>query len=292
MSSEPILFDSEEMDSQNKENMTHNENITQSQQTKETKIKSTQENPSNQINEQPSNEPSKDLPSENELVESQSSQDILDSIGKHPKQVVGVVASTETLLSKDMNNVSPDILDSQTPVENIDNIVPDKPMDFSETPVENDNNPPIAESMELSENTEANRDSENLNHSNDTSEPRDSELMEETEESLGPVEESQGGEKVLGTKSTSNATMSSDKEWSLPLSRVKMIMKTDPNVNIVSAEAAILAAIAAEHFTKFITRETVRITLAKKKKTLLKNHLDEAIQGLEVTEFLEGMMDD
>ncbi|KAL1457410.1 hypothetical protein WDU94_007646 [Cyamophila willieti] len=274
MSSDQLLFDSEEMDSQNKENMTHNENVTQNQ-SKENEIKCAQENPvSQQIDEQSSTyEPSKDAPSGNQLLESQSSQEILDSIGKHPKLIANKL--TEPLLSEEINMVSSDILESQTPVEKIDKIVPDKPMELSETHVENDNTPP-GESMEFSENTEV----------NDTSLPIDSELLEDSH----PANESQDGEKVSSKKSTSNAP--SDNEWSLPLSRVKMIMKTDPNVKVVSAEATILAAIAAEHFTKFITRETVRITLAKKKKTLMRQHLDEAIQGLEVTEFLEGMMED
>lgn len=57
-------------------------------------------------------------------------------------------------------------------------------------------------------------------------------------------------------------------------------------------ESVLILICLQEKFLQFIVQETLRITKSNKKKTMLKQHFDEAIQGLEVTEFLEGMMDD
>lgn len=57
-------------------------------------------------------------------------------------------------------------------------------------------------------------------------------------------------------------------------------------------ESVLILICLQEKFLQFIVQETLRITKSNKKKTMLKQHFDEVIQGLEVTEFLEGMMDD
>lgn len=235
MASDQILFDSEEIYSQNKENM-NNDN-------------SAKDINPNETDKADSTELFSDTIHRNDSFsddQTQNSQEVLDNIARNISKRNGIITdvNSDSLV---VNNESPGAQDTE-------------------------NNESQTESMEFSEEIESEVTAEpNINTTADTS------LIDEDIEH------------APDKKATSG---SSEKHCTLPLSRVKLIMKTDPNVKVLSSEATILAAIAAEKFLKFIIEETARITKSKKKKTIMKQHFDEALQGLEVTEFLEGMMDE
>ncbi|XP_055606891.1 DNA polymerase epsilon subunit 4 [Uranotaenia lowii] len=75
-----------------------------------------------------------------------------------------------------------------------------------------------------------------------------------------------------------------------PISRVKQIMRMDPNVNIVSAEALFLMTRAAELFLQTMSKEAFTHTTTSKKKTIAKRDVDLAIDSVDTLAFLEGMM--
>lgn len=76
----------------------------------------------------------------------------------------------------------------------------------------------------------------------------------------------------------------------LPLSKIKQIMKLDPDVNIVSAEAIFLVTRAAELFVQNLAKEAYTHTAAGKKKTIAKRDVDMTIESVDTLMFLEGMM--
>uniref|UniRef100_A0A182REM2 Transcription factor CBF/NF-Y/archaeal histone domain-containing protein n=1 Tax=Anopheles funestus TaxID=62324 RepID=A0A182REM2_ANOFN len=72
--------------------------------------------------------------------------------------------------------------------------------------------------------------------------------------------------------------------------RIKQIMKLDPDVKIVSAEAIFLVTKAAELFLQTLAKDTSSHTVASKKKTMSKRDVDLAINNVDALMFLEGMM--
>lgn len=308
MASDPILFDSEEFDLQDKENRTNNDNQTSVLDSKETVNEETEGNIEketvNPIQEDSSNIQNKDVSSI-----TQSSQDILDSIcSKFQKKIESKedpptsrskVSDTLKAFSSESDHIAEKFID-EIPNSLLDtgstNEIPSNSSEIFDTPqatlltstnvIPNTLNSEIPDSLLETESAkEANAESMELSGQLD-----DSELLEEPES----VDLAVDTPNIENSESDASKRPSlvSVKHCSLPLSRVKLIMKTDPNVKVVSAEATILAAIAAEKFLKFVIEETWRVTKSKKKRTMMKQHFDEAIQGLEVTEFLEGMMDD
>ncbi|KFB48442.1 AGAP004965-PA-like protein [Anopheles sinensis] len=77
-----------------------------------------------------------------------------------------------------------------------------------------------------------------------------------------------------------------------PLARVKQIMKLDPDVGIVSAEAIFLVTKAAELFLQTLAKDTYTHTIAAKKKTMGLKDVELAIESIDSLMFLEGMMKD
>lgn len=77
----------------------------------------------------------------------------------------------------------------------------------------------------------------------------------------------------------------------LPLSRIKQIMKADPDVNITSQEAVFVVAKATELFIESLARETYAFTVRNKKKTIQRRDLDAAIEATDALCFLEGTLD-
>ncbi|XP_058833594.1 DNA polymerase epsilon subunit 4 [Topomyia yanbarensis] len=75
-----------------------------------------------------------------------------------------------------------------------------------------------------------------------------------------------------------------------PLSKVKQIMKFDPDVHIVTAEAIFLVARAAELFAQTLVKEAHTHTTARKKKTIAKSDVDATVESVDTLMFLEGMM--
>ncbi|XP_047527126.1 DNA polymerase epsilon subunit 4 [Vanessa atalanta] len=77
----------------------------------------------------------------------------------------------------------------------------------------------------------------------------------------------------------------------LPMARIKNIMKMDPDVNIVNAEAVFLVTKATEMFLETIAKETFTYTTQHKRKTITKKDLDVVINKVDCLCFLEGAMD-
>uniref|UniRef100_A0A182JPH5 Transcription factor CBF/NF-Y/archaeal histone domain-containing protein n=1 Tax=Anopheles christyi TaxID=43041 RepID=A0A182JPH5_9DIPT len=75
-----------------------------------------------------------------------------------------------------------------------------------------------------------------------------------------------------------------------PFARIKQMMKLDPEVGIVSAEAIFLVTKAAELFLQTLAKDTSSHTLASKKKTMNKRDVELAIDSVASLMFLEGMM--
>ncbi|XP_052897741.1 DNA polymerase epsilon subunit 4 isoform X1 [Anopheles moucheti] len=75
-----------------------------------------------------------------------------------------------------------------------------------------------------------------------------------------------------------------------PFARIKQIMKLDPDVGIVSAEAIFVVTKAAELFLQTLAKDTSSHTLASKKKTMSKKDVESAIDNVDALMFLEGMM--
>uniref|UniRef100_A0A182WM29 Transcription factor CBF/NF-Y/archaeal histone domain-containing protein n=1 Tax=Anopheles minimus TaxID=112268 RepID=A0A182WM29_9DIPT len=75
-----------------------------------------------------------------------------------------------------------------------------------------------------------------------------------------------------------------------PFARIKQIMKLDPDVGIVSAEAIFVVTKAAELFLQTLAKDSSSHTLASKKKTISKRDVNLAIDNVDALMFLEGMM--
>jgi len=78
---------------------------------------------------------------------------------------------------------------------------------------------------------------------------------------------------------------------SFPLSRVKTIMKLDPEVTLASQEAVSLVSMATRMFVAGLARDAARITAQHKKKTLQRRDLDAAVDADPAYAFLEGMIE-
>uniref|UniRef100_A0A670ZK76 DNA polymerase epsilon subunit 4 n=1 Tax=Pseudonaja textilis TaxID=8673 RepID=A0A670ZK76_PSETE len=74
----------------------------------------------------------------------------------------------------------------------------------------------------------------------------------------------------------------------LPLSRVKALVKADPDVSLASQEAVFILARAAELFVETISKDAFIHTQQGKRKTLQRKDLDNAIEALDEFAFLEG----
>ncbi|XP_045796582.1 nuclear transcription factor Y subunit C-3-like [Trifolium pratense] len=76
------------------------------------------------------------------------------------------------------------------------------------------------------------------------------------------------------------------KNHSLPLARIKKIMKADEDVRMISAEAPILFAKACELFISELTLRSWNHTEENKRRTLQKNDIAAAITRTDVYDFL------
>jgi histone H3/H4 len=66
----------------------------------------------------------------------------------------------------------------------------------------------------------------------------------------------------------------------LPLSKVKSIIKLDPEVNLVNADAVFLVTKATEAFVKQLSAEAFNHAAQQKKKTITKSHVDQSLTML------------
>ncbi|KAL1208305.1 Nuclear transcription factor Y subunit C-6 [Cardamine amara subsp. amara] len=82
-------------------------------------------------------------------------------------------------------------------------------------------------------------------------------------------------------------TMTTDfKSHQLPLSRIKKIMKSDPEVNMISAEAPIFFAKACEMFIVDLTTRSWLHTEESKRRTLQKSDISAAVDRTFTFDFL------
>ncbi|XP_041360305.1 DNA polymerase epsilon subunit 4-like [Gigantopelta aegis] len=82
-----------------------------------------------------------------------------------------------------------------------------------------------------------------------------------------------------------------DKLIKLPLTRVKHIIKTDPDVTLASSEAVVTLAKAAELFIQALSKDAVSKTMTGKRKTIQRKDLDIVMDTRDCYAFLEGAID-
>ncbi|KAL6778130.1 hypothetical protein ACKKBG_A17035 [Auxenochlorella protothecoides x Auxenochlorella symbiontica] len=76
------------------------------------------------------------------------------------------------------------------------------------------------------------------------------------------------------------------KNQTLPLARIKKIMKSDEDVRMISAEAPVLFAKACEFFVLELTQRAWQAAEENKRRTLQRNDVAMAIQHIDVFDFL------
>ncbi|KAF7285858.1 hypothetical protein GWI33_009535 [Rhynchophorus ferrugineus] len=77
----------------------------------------------------------------------------------------------------------------------------------------------------------------------------------------------------------------------LPFSKIKQIMKMDPDCALVQQDAAFLVTKATEMFIEFLTKETYKQLMGNKRKTLTKRDVDATIEVIPQLCFLDGALE-
>ena len=85
---------------------------------------------------------------------------------------------------------------------------------------------------------------------------------------------------------------SSERLIKLPMSRVKSIMKSDPDVTLASMEAVVALSKATEMFIYNFAKDAVNSTIQSKRKTLQRKDLDTILDSKDAYIFLEGALDE
>lgn len=93
------------------------------------------------------------------------------------------------------------------------------------------------------------------------------------------------------THSTDKLPEKSEKLLQMPLTRIKSIIKLDPDVTLASQEAVIMIAKATELFVESLAKESYKYTKQNKKKTIQKKDIDDCIDATEEFAFLEGALE-
>uniref|UniRef100_A0A3B1JTY5 DNA polymerase epsilon subunit 4 n=1 Tax=Astyanax mexicanus TaxID=7994 RepID=A0A3B1JTY5_ASTMX len=75
----------------------------------------------------------------------------------------------------------------------------------------------------------------------------------------------------------------------LPLSRIKALMKADPDLSLASQESVFIIAKATELFVEMIAKDALVYAQQGKRKTLQRKDLDNAIEAIDEFAFLEGI---
>ncbi|XP_061394389.1 DNA polymerase epsilon subunit 4 [Musca vetustissima] len=92
------------------------------------------------------------------------------------------------------------------------------------------------------------------------------------------------------SKTNVSAAASEARLFQLPLTRVRNIMKLDPDLHIASNEAVFLVTRATELFIQSLGVESYTFTAQAKKKTVQKRDVDLAIAAVDSLMFLDGAM--
>ncbi|XP_069378194.1 DNA polymerase epsilon subunit 4 isoform X1 [Paralichthys olivaceus] len=108
-------------------------------------------------------------------------------------------------------------------------------------------------------------------------------------ERCGSEEESRGAEEESAQQQTGPpAAVSHSRLSKLPLTRIKALMKTDPDVSLASQESVFIIAKATELFVEMIAKDALVYAQQGKRKTLQRKDLDNAIEAIDEFAFLEG----
>ncbi|XP_033735149.1 DNA polymerase epsilon subunit 4-like [Pecten maximus] len=91
--------------------------------------------------------------------------------------------------------------------------------------------------------------------------------------------------------SSAQESNSNERTIKLPMSRVKAIMKSDPDVSLASSEAVVALAKATEMFIQMLSKDAINSTMQSKRKTLQRKDLDTVIDTRDSYSFLEGTLD-
>lgn len=124
-------------------------------------------------------------------------------------------------------------------------------------------------------------------------------ILEESEEVVGNEEENDEEDNdeeneeytiTNGTKSSKRAPRNYNPNR-FPLTRIRTIMKMDPDLTIASQDSVYLLAKATELFVQYQATESYKVTKQAKRKTVQKKDLDVTINELDSMAFLEGAVD-
>ncbi|XP_073845365.1 DNA polymerase epsilon subunit 4 [Musca autumnalis] len=120
------------------------------------------------------------------------------------------------------------------------------------------------------------------------------ETEEIVEEESMPVDESSvpvtNTEEETQTNKPKTNVANEARLFQLPLTRVRNIMKLDPDLHIASNEAVFLVTRATELFIQSLGVESYTFTAQAKKKTVQKRDVDLAIAAVDSLMFLDGAM--
>ncbi|XP_045214220.2 DNA polymerase epsilon subunit 4-like [Mercenaria mercenaria] len=111
----------------------------------------------------------------------------------------------------------------------------------------------------------------------------------EEEEILTQNEENQILEDSTPNETGDNSAP--DRLIKLPLTRVKNIMKSDPDVTLASQDAVVALAKATELFIQLISKDASGSTMQGKRKTLQRKDLDNVMDRRDCYLFLDGAID-
>ncbi|XP_074656559.1 DNA polymerase epsilon subunit 4-like [Tubulanus polymorphus] len=93
------------------------------------------------------------------------------------------------------------------------------------------------------------------------------------------------------TSITESAESKIEKIIKLPMTRIKALMKIDPDVTLAAQDAVTMIAKATEMFVSELSRESYTFTSLAKRKTVQKKDVDNAIENIDALAFLEGAID-
>ncbi|CAD5119278.1 DgyrCDS7906 [Dimorphilus gyrociliatus] len=99
---------------------------------------------------------------------------------------------------------------------------------------------------------------------------------------------------VLETIEVDDSVIAKEKNQKLirlPLSRIKQIIKMDPEVTLAGSEAVFLIAKATELFLQEFAKNCGRFATQGKRKTLKRQDIDSAIDYHDAYAFLEGALE-
>ncbi|RNA42488.1 DNA polymerase epsilon subunit 4 [Brachionus plicatilis] len=77
----------------------------------------------------------------------------------------------------------------------------------------------------------------------------------------------------------------------LALSRIKTIMKLDPELNLTSKDSVFLIAKATELFIEFLSKEAYKFTSQGARKTIQRKDIDQAVNSVDSLCFLDAALD-